>query len=346
MGTIRSAPTPSSVGGDVDIRDRSSEVLCFVGSPDGATVCACHYREALDALGDPQKTVWINFLAPNEDHLAEVVSKLGFHELAVEDVFSARSRAKVEEYPGHLFCVVPALNLNPGADALDIINLNAFLGRNYLISAQRAPIASVNRIREEMERGDPPLLRGADFVFYRLLDGVADEYLSATDRISEQLDGVEDRIFAKFDPQVSSAIFSLKHEAAWLRRRVAPQRGMINTLTNRSHELISPETQVYLRDVHDHIHRVSDNLDTFHDLLQSALDVYLALSASRTNQVMKFLSIVGAIVLPLNVLTGLYGTNFVHLPGSEHPHGFWVFSAVLASAALSAILLVRSRKWL
>ena len=346
MSPIRSAPTPTSVGAKIDLGDTSSEVLCFVSSPDRAAVCACHYREALEALGDPQKTVWINFLAPNDDHLAEVVSKLGFHELAVEDVFSARSRAKVEEYPGHLFCVVPSLNLNPGADALDIINLNAFLGRNYLISAQRAPLASIRRIREEMERGDPPLLRGADFVFYRLLDGIVDEYLAATDRISERLDEVEDRIFSKFDPEVSTTIFSLKHEAAWLRRRVAPQRGMINTLTNRTHELISTETQVYLRDVHDHIHRISDNLDTFHDLLQSALDVYLALSASRTNQVMKFLTVVGAIVLPLNVLTGLYGTNFAHLPGSEHRYGFWVFSAVLASAALSTILLVRSRKWL
>jgi len=343
---LRLGPKKGFVSMVTNRSDEFSEVLCFVSSTDRAATCPCPFREALDALGDPHKTVWINFLAPNDGQLAEVVSKLGFHELAVEDVFSARSRAKVEEYPGHLFCVVPSLNLNPGADALDIINLNAFLGRNYLISAQRAPIASIKRIRDEMERSNPPLLRGADFVFYRLLDGISDEYLASTDRISEQLDEVEERIFTKFDPNVSTAIFSLKHQAAWLRRRITPQRGIINTLTDRSHELISAETQVYLRDVRDHIHRISDNLDTFHDLLQSALDVYLALSASRTNQVMKFLTVVGAIVLPLNVLTGLYGTNFAYLPGGEHRYGFWVFSAVLASAALSAILLVRSRKWL
>ncbi len=326
--------------------DDFSEHFCFVSSPQRKALCACHFQEALEALGDPLKKVWINFLAPDEGHLSQVVAKLGFHELAIEDVFSPQSRAKVEEYPGHLFCVAPALNKNPGSDALDIINLNAFLGHNYLITAHRAPIGPVNRIREEMERGDPPLLRGADFVFYELLDGVADEYLAATDQISEKLDEVEERIFKKFDPQVSSMIFSLKHEAAWLRRRIDPQRNIVDTLTSRPHELISPDTQIYLRDIHDHVHRISDNLDTIHDLLHSALDVYLALSANRTNQVMKFLSVVGAVVLPLNVLTGLYGTNFLVLPGSDHPYGFWVFAGALALAAGTAILVVKSRKWL
>ncbi len=326
--------------------DPRREILCYVASPKGNAIRACTFPEALSALEDPAQMVWINFLAPDQERLDQAVTKLGFHELAVEDVFSKQSRAKIEAYPGHLFCVMPGLNHNPGADALDVINLNIFLGRNYLISAQRAPLTVIADLKREMKNPEAPLLRGADFVFYTLLDGVVDEYLNATDHINDQLDAVEDRIFGRLDHAVSSSIFKLKHQAAWLRRRIAPQRVVLNTLTTRKHELIGEETELYLRDVHDHVQRVADNLDTFHDLLQGALDVYLTLATSRTNQVMKLVSVIGAVILPLNVLTGLYGTNFAFLPGSQHPLGFWVFCITLLATAASAILLFRTRKWM
>jgi magnesium transporter len=322
------------------------ELTCFVAGPGDQPARACAFGEALSALEDPHKKTWINFLAPDEEHLGQVVAKLGFHELAVEDVFSRQSRAKVEEYSGHLFCVLPALNQNPGADTLDIVNLNAFLGRNYLITAHRAPLPGVQIVRGLMSRGEDGLSRGADFVLYLLLDAVVDEYLEASSKVSERLDEVEERIFARFDPQVSTAMFRLKHEAAWLRRRITPHRGIIDSLTNRTHELLSAETQVFLRDVRDHVHRIGDDLDTYDDLLQGALDVYLTLAAGRTNQIIKYLSILGAVLLPLTVLTGLYGTNFNALPGADHPYGFWILCGVLAVTAAVGIVIVRSRKWL
>ncbi len=322
------------------------EMICYASGPGDQPARACRFTEALSALADANRTIWINFLAPDEEHLQQVVAKLGFHELAVEDVFSRQSRAKVEEFPGHLFCVFPALNQNPGADALDIVNLNAFLGRNYLITAQRAPLPAVEAARRAIDTDEAALSRGADFVLYLLLDAIVDEYLLAVSQVSEGLDDVEERIFAKFDPQVSTRIFRLKREAAWLRRRVTPQRAIINTLTDRPHELVDGEAQVFFRDVRDHIHRVSDDLDTFDNLLQGALDVYLTLAANRTNQIIKYLSVLGAVLLPLTVLTGLYGTNFRLLPGSQHPYGFWVFSGILAAAAAVGVFVVRSRKWL
>ena len=322
------------------------ELICFVAGAGDKPPLACAFPDALAALEDPNRWVWIDFLAPDEAHLQQVVAKLGFHELAVEDVFSRQSRAKVEEYSGHLFCVIPALNQNPGADTLDIVNLNAFLGRNYLITAHRAPLPGVQAVRGLMTDADGAPARGADFVLYQLLDAVVDEYLEACGRISERLDDVEERIFARFDPGVSTTIFRLKHEAAWLRRRVTPQRAIIDSLTNRPHELLHRETQVFLRDVRYHVHRVGDDLDTFDNLLQGALDVHLTLAAGRTNQVIKYLSILGAVLLPLTVLTGLYGTNFQQLPGAGHPLGFWAFCALLILTAAVGVAIIRSRKWL
>jgi magnesium transporter len=325
---------------------QTSELQCFVLAPDDSVATPCSLSQALAALDGPRQRVWINILAPDQRLLDKLVARFGFHELAVEDVLSPRSRAKVEEYAGHLFCVVPALNLNTPHDLFDIVNLNAFLGRNYLITTQRAPLPTVARARERMKHGDPPLHRGPDFVLYQLLDTVVDEYLNLSDQLNDGIDALEDRIFGSPDPGVPQAIFDLKHQAAWLRRRISPQREIINFLTNRPHELISRDTQVYLRDVYDHIFRISENVDTFRDLLQGALDAYLTLVANRTNAVMKVLSVVATIILPLNVLTGLYGTNFARLPGGDHPYGFWIFCGVLAVTAAAATVLFRLRKWL
>lgn len=322
-----------------------SEVTCFIAEPDHGRAKTATFGEALRAVEDLRKRVWINLLAPDKQRLGEVVAKLGFHELAVEDVFSHRSRVKVEEYKGHLFCIAAALNQNEGAEKLDIINLNAFLGPNYIITAQRAPLPVVGLVAREMNGSEPPLLRGADFALYRLLDGIIDEYTEGADRVSAQLDEIEECIFGRFDPAISTRIFTLKHHTAWARRRIAPQRAIIATLTHRPHELIRPETQVYFRDVEDHIGRIADNLDTFHDLLQGALDVYLSLAAGRTNQQMKWLSVLGAVILPMNVLIGLYGTNFSILPGSDHPMGFWVFCAILTVVGVGAAILFRLRRW-
>lgn len=322
-----------------------SEVTCFVGEPDHGRVKAATFPDALRALEDPKKRVWINLLAPDKQRLGEVCAKLGFHELAVEDVFSHRSRVKIEEYKGHLFCISAALNQNEGAEKLDIINLNAFLGPNYIITAQRAPLPVIGLVGGEMGGSEPPLLRGADFVLYKLLDGIIDEYTQAADRVSAQLDEIEERILGRFDPTISSRIFTLKHHTAWARRRITPQRGILATLAHRPHELIRPETQVYFRDVDDHIGRIADNLDTFHDLLQGALDVYLSLAAGRTNQQMKLIGVMGAVMLPMNLLIGLYGTNFAALPGSAHPMGFWFFCGLLAAVGVTAAFLFRMRRW-
>ena len=326
--------------------EQTSELLCYVHSDDQPTATPCGLSDALAALDVPQRRVWINILAPDKKLLGKIVARLGFHELAVEDVFSPDSRAKVEEYAGHVFCVVPALNLNTTHELFDIVNLNAFLGQNFLITTQRAPIPAVSRASDRMERGDAPLRRGPDFVLYQLLDTVVDEYLVLSDQLNDEIDALEDRVFGSPDATVPQAIFKLKHQAAWLRRRVSPQREILNFLTNRPHELISRETQIYLRDVYDHVYRITENVDAFRDLLQGSLDAYLTQMANRTNEVMKVLSVVATIVLPLNVLTGLFGTNFAVLPGSGNPYGFWVFCGVLAVTGVAATLLFRLRRWL
>ncbi len=324
----------------------ADELLCYVTSEDKTAVRRVGLPEAMTALDDPNCFVWIDLLAPRRDVLERLVSRLGFHELAVEDVSSPQSRAKVEEYEGHLFCVAPALNKSTPDDLFDIVNLNGFLGPNYLITTHREEITATSFVAECMDKGDPPLLRGPDFVLYQQLDRLVDEYLDLSNELNDSVEVLEKRIFGPLDAAIPQSIFQFKHQAALLRRRVGPLREILNFLTNRPHDLVKRDTQLYLRDVYDHVYRISEGVDSLRDLLQGALDAYLSTVANRSNEVMKVLTVVATIVLPLNVLTGLFGTNFNTLPGAESPYGFWVFCGVLLIAGLASTILFRFRRWL
>lgn len=324
---------------------QTMEVTCFVVPPDGSVAQPCGLDEALDAMETSGQRVWINVLFPNQDDFGAIARRLDLHELAVEDVFSPQSHAKVEAYPKNVFSVIPALNLSTSDDLFDVVNLNAFLGKNYLLSVQRAPLAAVTSVKNWLEHKSDALGRGPDFVQYLLLDGIVDEYLDLSDQMNDEVDNLEERIFGTPDKSVSAAIFDLRRRAAWLRRMISPQREILNILTNRPHEFIQRDTQLYLRDVYDHVQRVRENSEIFHDLLQGALETYLTLVANRTNDVMKILAAVGTIVLPINMLTGLYGTNFDVLPGSKDPTGFWIFCAALVLVAGAMVIIFRSRRW-
>jgi len=322
-----------------------AEVTCFIVAAGSDVARQCGVAEALQAIEKTDTRIWINLLAPAPPDVQFIAKELDFHELAVEDIFSIQSHSKVEPYPGHLFSVIPALNLTTSDDLFDVVNLNAFLGRNFLVTAQRATLPAVANATNWLARSSELLQRGPDFLLYHLLDGIVDEYLDLSNQLTDQVDSLETRVLGTPDQSISAEIFELRSKAAWLRRLISPQREILNVLTNRPHEFITRDTQLYLRDVYDHVQRVRENSEIFHDLLQGAMETYLTLVANRTNEVMKVLAAVGTVVLPINMLTGLYGTNFEVLPGSQNPLGFWIFCAALTLTATAMILLFRARKW-
>ena len=219
-----------------DAVTQAKEITCFVVAGDAAHAKACGLDEALAAVDQPDARVWINLLAPSPSDLVSIAQKLTIHELAIEDVFSPQSHAKIEPYPSNLFCVIPALNLTTSDDLFDVVNLNAFLGRNYIVTAERCALPTIASAKEWIVRSSESLRRGPDFLLYQLLDVIVDEYLELTDQMNSEIDGLEERIFGKSDNSVSEAIFELRHKAAWLRRLISPQREILNILTNRPHE--------------------------------------------------------------------------------------------------------------
>jgi len=301
--------------------------------------------EALAASQDPQALVWINLFAFTVEEAQAVGAAFNIHELTLEDLANPRGRPKVEEFEDHLFVLFKALNFNEGEDRLDMINLNLLLFKNVLVTAHLKPVLSITETLEELRKHPAGLKSGSSFLMYRILDRVVDRYFPLLDEMEENMDEIQARIFEKFDKDVSGQIFQWKTQVAHLRRRVGPQREILMNLANRPQHLIPVKVQPYYRDVHDHIIRIHDNLESTRDILQGAMESYMTQVSNRMNEVMKVLSVVATIMLPLGILTGLYGTNFEILPGSHSPYGFWIFVGMMGLVVAAATVFFKLKKW-
>ena len=298
-------------------------------------------------LGRDDVRLWIDIERPDEPETLEL-SRLfpRFHPLAVEDLLHTEIRPKVETYDDHIFVVFRGLNFNPDSHILDTIGLKIFLGRTFIVSAHREPLRSVLSVAARLEQEPELLGRGPDRVCHALIDQIVDNYFPLLDAMDDAMEEIEDSLFKEFRKEALEKIFSLKKDVTAMRRVAAPQREILNVLSNRPYDAVQPATQLYFRDVYDHILRVTDSLDSYRDLLAGALDSYISQVSNRMNEVMKTLSIVATIILPLSLVTGVFGMNFEVMPGLKNPMGFWELMAVMAAIAGGLFIFFRWRKWL
>ncbi len=301
---------------------------------------------ALELGKRPETKVWVDLLAPTAEELATLGKLMGLHPLTLDDLVSPRVQPKVEEFEAFVYVVFKALDLETKDDLLDTTNVNFLLFDGLLVTAAREKVPAVAAARESLGRNCAPLLQGPAYVMYTVLDRLIDQYLSTMDDLEEALGFIETRIFEKFDRDVAQSIFQWRKTALALRRRTTPHREALMLLAECVHPVIPEASRVCFRDAFEHQIRVDERVTGFREHLQSCMDSFLAQEAREMNVIMKTLSIVATIVLPLNLLTGLYGTNFELLPGKQHPMGFWFFLGGMVGAALTVTLVLRARRWI
>lgn len=281
----------------------------------------------------PEGTLrWIDVEAQSAEELAILGERFRFHPLALEDCAHFGQRPKLEEYDGYMFVVTHAFALpadQPLAD-LEPRELHAFLGSRYLVTVHSE---AIEPLAETWKRigADPALARrGIDFAYYLLADAVADANFPLLDRISDELDEIEDGILAGAGPEVLAPMFRLKRTLTTMRRVLSPQRDTFGALTKRGSALVSERTALYFRDVYDHLVRINESIEAGRDILGNAMDAYLTMVSNRTNEIMKRLTIMSAIFLPLTFVTGFFGQNFQHLPFGSDALMFAMIAACLA----------------
>jgi magnesium transporter len=319
----------------------------FLMTPEG------EFRQDL-ALADMVRVIrqqagelWVDIDINNRHQIALLEKVCGFHPLAVEDTLNPNSRVKLEEYQGYLFMIIRGVRLNENTDEpydLETFNLNFFLGANYLVTVHGRQSQAIADVADRLERNPELLKRGAERLMHAIADSAVDAYFPLLDKVDEFVDGLEQRVFVRFDKSALHEIFEVKRMVLQLRRHLSPQREVFSILTNRPSALISPDSQVYFRDVYDHVLRINDSLDTYRELLSSTLDSYLTQVSNRLGEVTKGLSVVATISLPFVVISGMWGMNVANIPLAQHPHAFWWMLGLQAAIGLALLIALRVRR--
>lgn len=294
---------------------------------------------------------WVDVQAQDPGKLGLLRERFEFHPLALEDCAHRDQRPKMEEYPGHLFLVIQGFaSRDIRIDNLELQELHAFLAKDYLVTVHESGIAALDKVWDRAA-ADPGLLsRGVDFVYYLVADGIVDDIFPILDRIGDELEELQDCVLFSPKREDLQRIFELKRHLVYMRRVLSPQRDVQGMLAKRGDPRVSERTALYLRDVYDHLVRINESIDANRDLLANAVDAYLSAVGQRTNEIMKYLTVMSAVFLPLSFLVGFFGQNFENLPFLTN----WVqsdplmWTMVIVCIALPAAMLAffRYKQWL
>jgi magnesium transporter len=311
------------------------------------------------ALGDLEGLLWVDLcnepVASCEPMLREV---FGFHPLAIEDALEESHVPRVDDWGQYLYLNLHAMAFDRQAEEpLRTIELDVFLGRNYLVTYHAEPIASLDRAwaacqRDacgDLSRTDRHLQRGAGYLLYRLADELVARHMTVVEEIDDVIDAIEDQVFGDPTPSTLQDIFTMKRALLRLRRITAPHRELLNKLARGDFAAVSSDDRVYFRDVYDHLVRLHEISENLRDLVGSALDSYLSVVNNRMNEVMKVLTVITTLFMPLSFLAGFFGMNFFQ---PAVPLEVWTSRTVFALMLVAMIVLpltmgvwMRRRGW-
>ena len=323
--------------------------LSIYRRPDGTLeqdVSPVRIREILQA-GEGE--LWVDIDSTNMHQHALLEKVFGFHPLSVEDTLSPGTRVKFEEYDRYVFVVMAVVRFDEGTpEPFDLAtsNLYFFLGKNFLVTVHALDSKSCGAVRDRLTRNPELLARGAEMTMHNIIDQSVDAYFPLVEELNNLVDGLEERLFEQYDEKLIHQIFKAKRAAFSLRRHVGPLREVLNIMTNRPCGYIRSETQLYYRDVYDHTIRITESVDTTRDLLGGVLETYLSQTSNRMNKVMKQLSIVATIALPLVVIGGIFGMNFSGMPLTHDPWGFYLALGTMAVVSVVILGWLHRNRWL
>jgi magnesium transporter len=306
-------------------------------------------REIAAILHSGDGLLWVDIDVASRHQHALLEKVFAFHPLSVEDTLSPNGRVKFEEFATYSLIVVRAVRFVTETDDLydiETFNLWCFLGRNFVVTVHGPHAPGVDATRDRLERSPDTLERGPARLAHHILDATVDAYFPVLEQVDDFVDGLEERVFVRFEQEALRDIFGVKRLVLTLRRHVAPMREVFNVLQSRPNALIPPETQLYFRDVYDHVIRLNESLDTYRDLLSSTMDSYLTQVSNRMGLVTKGLTVVATLSVPFVVVSGMWGMNFTDVPLADWPHGFWVMLAAQLGLGGALIWVLRRRGWL
>ncbi len=294
---------------------------------------------------------WINVNGLQDlDLIRQLGSLFELHPLSLEDVLNTGQRPKFEDYEEYCFVILKELRLG---DFIEAEQISLFFGKGWVITLQEAPGDPFEPVRERIRKGKGRIRRtGADYLAYALIDALVDSAFPILEKLGDRIENLERDVVGHPTRKTVGEIYAVRRELLYLRRTAWPQRELIHALNRDESTLVSPETHIYLRDCYDHSVQILDLVETYRELAAGMLDVYLSSISHRLNEVMKVLTVIATIFIPLTFITSLYGMNFNtrvsrwNMPELNWPYGYPMALTVMAAVVAGMLIYFRRKKWL
>ena len=297
---------------------------------------------------DKPTVTWINIDGIHQVDIIESIGKhFGVHPLVLEDIVNTGQRPKMDDFVNYIFVVLKMIYYDENDDEIKTEQVSLLISQNFVISFQEREGDIFNPIRERIRSSKGRIRKmGAAYLAYALIDSVVDNYFVILEKFGEKLDGIEEELLTNPTPETLQAIHSLKKDMTFLRKSVWPLREVIGGLERGESKLIQESTQIYFRDVYDHTIQVMDAIETARDMLSGMLDIYLSSISNRMNEVMKVLTIIATIFMPLTFIAGIYGMNFQNMPELGWRWGYFAVLLVMVAIGISMLVYFKRKKWL
>lgn len=296
-----------------------------------------------------EQVTWININGLNN---LEDIEKLGthykLHPLTLEDIVNTNQRPKLEEFQNYIFIVFKMLYFKDN-DELQYEHLSMVVGPDYVLTFQEADGDVFNDLRDRIEAAKGRIRsQGADYLMYAILDAIVDNYFTVIEAVGDKIEDLEAHIFESQsnNENTPSQIQHLKQEVLKIRRSIFPLREVINRLEKLDNTIINEKSLSYIRDLYDHIIQVNESIDLYREMVWSLMDMYMTIISNKMNEVMKVLTIIATIFIPLTFIAGIYGMNFTNIPELQVENGYFILLGVMFILFIFMLIYFRRKKWL
>ena len=296
-----------------------------------------------------KNVAWLDVVGVHDTGLLESIGNhFSIHPLTLEDIANTGQRPKVEEFETYLYMVLKMMDYDVVERKIQSEQVSLVLGPDFLITFQEKPGDVFEPVRERIRRGKGKIRgRGADYLAYALLDTIVDHYYTILERIGDDIETLEEELIANESNKTTlNDVHRLRREVLFLRREIWPLREMVSKLGKGDFELIQPSTHLFLTDVHDHVIQILDTIESYRDMLASLLDLYLSTISNRMNEVMKVLTMIATIFIPITFVAGLYGMNFEHMPELHWRWGYLGVWGIFVFIAVAMVLYFKKKRWI
>ncbi len=311
------------------------------------------YEKVVDSIDECfpfDKTATVTWINIDGVHDAEVVEKLGaafhLHPLILEDIMTTSQRPKLDELDESFYIVARMVDLNGRGTEVVTEQLSLVFGKNFVLTFQEEPGDMFDPVRERIRNGKGRIRKlGPDYLAYALLDAVVDHYFTVLENIGDRIEKLEEELIKNPRQETLHAIYTLKREMLMFRKAVWPLREVVAGIERQESPLVQASTNMFFRDVYDHLIQVIDNVETFRDMLAGMLETYLSSVSNRMNEVMKILTIISTIFIPLTFIAGVYGMNFAHMPELKWKYGYFIVWGLMIAVGFSLVRFFKRKKW-